>query len=194
MNELLSGERLAEEVYSKKAEENMMTLMKETEKQKKNGRYSLLTLILCRVCVVLIQALSMSFGTVSGVSVFMAFLDWPSFFMIIIPTLFILAAAGLLKDFFKAFSFLGKDCNKYTKLQLEKAIGALRLGANAMLVIGVLESVALIIYLLGYYQQDMMVELLLSNIAVAMLSMLYGVIAWLLLLPVRSRLELQSEM
>ena len=44
MNELLSGERLAAENYSTKAEENMMILMKENHGAKKNS--ALITLLL----------------------------------------------------------------------------------------------------------------------------------------------------
>jgi len=68
------------------------------------------------------------------------------------------------------------------------------LGANSIIITGILESVALTIYLFGYYQQDMPVEVFLANIAVAMLSSLYGLIIYLLLLPVRSRLDLQNEL
>ncbi len=41
VNELLSGERLPEEGYSRKAEENMMNLIQETEISKKKNRNSL---------------------------------------------------------------------------------------------------------------------------------------------------------
>jgi len=194
MNELLSGERLLEETYSKKAEENMMALMKETEKQKKNGRNSLITLILCLLGVIMVLILSVSFGTTSGTAVVIAFLDIPSLIMLVVPVMFILAGAGLFKEFFKAFAILGKGTDKYIKLQLDKAGSALRLGANSIIITGILESVALTIYLFGYYQQDMPVEVFLANIAVAMLSSLYGLIIYLLLLPVRSRLDLQNEL
>ena len=45
VNELLSGEKLSDDNYHGKAEENMMTLMKETEKHKKNSKRSGITLI-----------------------------------------------------------------------------------------------------------------------------------------------------
>lgn len=37
MNELISGERLSDEAYSKKAEENIMTLMNENENNKRGN-------------------------------------------------------------------------------------------------------------------------------------------------------------
>lgn len=193
MNELLSGERLAEEAYSQKAEENMMTLMKETEEQKRTNRNSFITLGFCLVGVIMALVLSMFFVPVHGGSAYVVFLDASSLLMILLPTLFILPAAGLLKSFFKSFTLLGRAYEKSTKLQREKARRALRLGANTMLTAGVLESLATIIFLLGYYPQGMTVELLLANIAVALLCMFYGVVAYLLLLPVRSRLEEVTE-
>lgn len=193
MNELLSGERLAEEAYPQKAEENMMTLMKETEEHKKQNRNSLLTLILCLVGIVLILALSMCLGTTEGVSVFAAFLDIPSLLMIVLPTLFVLAAAGLFKAFFKAFLLLGSGYGRSTKQEIEKSRRALRLGANSVLITGMLMSMAAIVFLLGDYRHGMLTELLLANIAVALLTAFYGIVAYLLLLPIRSRLEEKTE-
>ena len=129
MNELLSGERLAEEVYSVKAEENMMTLMKEMEIHKKKNRTSLMTLVLCLAGVVAIMILAVSFGI--GYSAFAAFFDIPTLIMTIIPTLLILTAAGLLKSFFKAFAMLGRNM-QYTEEQWKRARLALRLSAFCM--------------------------------------------------------------
>lgn len=192
MNELLSGERLAEETYSEKAEENMMTLMKETEEHKKKNKNSLITLVLCLVAVILALVLSLCFGLSSGSSVITAFLDVPSFLMLVVPTLLILVAAGMLKSFFKAFSILGSS-EKYTKQQMEKSRLALRLGANSLLVVGALESVASVILLFGYYYAGVDTEAIFANVAVALLTMLYGMVAYLLLLPVRCRLEDVTE-
>ena len=48
VNELLSGQRLSEESYSKKAEENIMALMKENKSNKKGIRWRIvLGVFLC---------------------------------------------------------------------------------------------------------------------------------------------------
>ena len=193
MNELLSGERLAEEVYSKKAEENMMTLMKETEEQKKKSKHSLLTLVLCLIGLILVLLLSVSFGMISEAEVLLVILDMPSFVFIVLPTLFILAGAGLLKAFFRAFTMMNKN-NSYTVQQLEQANQALRLGAEALVVVGIFESLTLIIFLFGDYLHGMTVGELLANIAVALLSFLYGLLLYIVLLPVRSRIERKLQM
>lgn len=192
MNELLSGERLAEESYSKKAEENMMTLMKETEEHKKKNKNSLITLVLCLAAIILTLVLTLYFGLSSGSSAIKAFIDIPSLLMLGIPTLLILAAAGMLKPFFKAFSMLGSSDN-YTRQQLEKTRLALKLGANSLLAVGALESLGSMILLLGYYYAGVATEAIFANAAVALLTMLYGMVAYLLLLPVRCRLEDETE-
>lgn len=189
MNELLSGEKLAEETYSKKAEENMMTLMKETEEHKKKNKASLITLVLCLSGVVLVMILALSFGI--GYSAFWAFFDMSSLVMVFVPTMLILAAAGLIKPFFQAFTMLGKDNSQYTEQQKKKAKRALCLGADSFLTVGGFESLATIILLLGSHQKGMSTELLLANIAIALVTILYGVAAYLLLLPVRRRLEVE---
>ena len=114
MNELLSGERLAEKVYSAKAEENMLTLMKETEVQKKKPKPSFVTLVMCLTGCVISMILTLGVGI--GYSDFWFFLDVPTLMMLLLPTLLILVASGLLKSFFMAFRMLVKGGNRYTKL------------------------------------------------------------------------------
>lgn len=191
MNELLSGERLEEEVYSVKAEENMMTLMKETEEHKKKNKTSLFAMVLCLTGVMATLLLAVSIGI--GSSAFMAFFDIPTLIMLIVPSLLILAAAGLLKSFFRAFVMLGKNVEQYTEAQWSKAKKAIRLGAASLFTVGSLESLATLIILLGYYRQGMPLEQFLANTAVASLGILYGIIAYLFLLPVRYKLDMEME-
>ncbi len=190
MNELLSGERLAEEVYSIKAEENMMTLMKETEVHKKKNKASVFILILCLTGVMVTIILALSLGI--GFSAFWTFLDMATLVMLVVPVLLVLAAAGLLKSFFLAFRMLGRS-GMYTELQWKKAKLALRLGANSLLTVGGLETVATVILLLVSCRQGMTMEQFFANTAVASLGVLYGTVAYLLLLPVRYRLTAEME-
>ena len=171
----------------------MMTLMKETEEHKKKSKHSLLTLVLCLIGLILVLLLSVSFGMISEAEVLLVILDMPSFVFIVLPTLFILAGAGLLKAFFRAFTMMNKN-NSYTVQQLEQANQALRLGAEALVVVGIFESLTLIIFLFGDYLHGMTVGELLANIAVALLSFLYGLLLYIVLLPVRSRIERKLQM
>lgn len=191
MNELLSGERLEEEVYSVKAEENMMTLMKETEEHKKKNKTSLFAMVLCLTGGMATLLFAVSIGIDS--SAFIAFFDIPTLIMLIVPSLLILAAAGLLKSFFRAFVMLGKNVEQYTETQWSKAKKAIRLGAASLFTVGSLESLATLIILLEYYRQGMPLEQFLANTAIASLGILYGTIAYLFLLPVRYKLDMEME-
>lgn len=187
MNELLSGERLAEEAYSRKAEENMMTLMQETEKHKKNSKRSGITLIVCLLGVVATLIFAMSFGI--GYSTLMNFFDFTSLIMLLLPTFFVLAAAGLLKSFFAAFFLFGKKGAHCTEQQKSERKLALRLGAVSFLAVGIIETLGTIIYLMGSYMGTLSTEIFSANVAVASLSLLYGLTLYILLLPIRYKLE-----
>ena len=189
MNELLSGERLEEEVYSIKAEENMMTLMKETEEHKKKN--SMVTLIVCLIGVAAVLITAVTFGV--GTSAFVNFIDTPSLLMLLIPTSLILAAAGLLKSFFRAFSLLGKGKDRYEETQWKKAKSALCLGARTLLAVGSVETIAAFILLLGNYQHSWSVERLFANVAVALITVLYALVGYLFLLPIRHKLNCMIE-
>ena len=170
----------------------MMTLMKETEEQKKNNMRSNITLLVCLVGVLAVLTLAMTVGT--GSSIFMMFIDWPSVLMLIVPTLLILTAAGLFKAFFGAFALLWKKEALFSGEQQKQAKRALQLGAKTLLTVGALETLAAFIYLMSYYfRQEMSAEMMLANMAVASLTTLYAVTGYLLLLPVRYKLDDKTE-
>ena len=76
VNELLSGERLTDECYSEKAEENIMALMKENETNKKEGIGKIVIGMVLAVLSI-ITLLVASEGVVSLGSLH-NFLDWVS--------------------------------------------------------------------------------------------------------------------
>ena len=158
MNELLSGERLVEEEYSRKAEENMLTLIKETEVHKKKNKTSLFLMILCIIGVGLVLLLSVCFGMASVYSTIVAFWDMFSLLMILVPTGLILVAAGRWKSFFHAFAIIGGKRGKYTIQQMREAKQALKQGANSFLTVGILESLATVILLMENYAAAMLQE------------------------------------
>ncbi|MBP3568487.1 MAG: helix-turn-helix domain-containing protein [Lachnospiraceae bacterium] len=187
MNELLSGERLAEEVYSKKAEENMMTLMKETTEQKKKNKSALLTILLGILALVAAFLLGNIHILMQGFSMWALF-DMETILMTVVPAGLILVAAGQGKSFLRAFAMLGEK-KVYTGEERKKAVKAVKLVMNAMLSLGVLTSVMSFVYLAAYLEMGMTWEGLLANIAVASYGILYGLTAFVLLLPIRGRLE-----
>ena len=195
VNELLSGERLVAETYSNRAEENMMTLIKESEKNKKKQTNAVVTLVMSVVGVLAAFLITLLFTEQFMYSVWMYF-DIPSFLVIFIPTVIIVTTAGFGKDFFRAFAIMGKNRSQYTKIQVMRASMALKLTANTVLFISLLETLVIFIYLLGTYrgaEAIMEVEIFLVNTAVVLLSLLYGVAFYILLLPVRFRLKVKEQ-
>lgn len=77
VNELLSGERLSEDSYSKKAEENIMGLMKENKTLKKTGVAQVVVGVL-----LLVGSFLFCFVTAGGISGFAWLIDTPSMIMI----------------------------------------------------------------------------------------------------------------
>lgn len=87
VNELLSGERLSEESYSEKAEENMIALMKENRSNRKKNFIQIGIGILLSVCSFLILIL----GSRQDFSVLPFYLD-----KVMILALSVLCASGVL--------------------------------------------------------------------------------------------------
>lgn len=193
MNELLSGERLKEENYSRKAEENMMTLMKETAEQKKKNRNGWKILLASLAGVTAAFLLSNVFVIASGSFSFWSYFDMATLLMLVLPTILILVAAGQGKAFLKAFPMLG-NIENYTREQLFQSKRALKLAAQSMLVLGVLSFIIALIQIgVSSLGTGMTLETLLANITIASYGILYGLAAYLLLLPLQSRLEQQCK-
>ena len=82
MNELISGERLSDEAYSKKAEENIMTLMNENENNKRGNIIATVIGIILLVAAFFIM-IAFGYGPGNVLNRFLFYLD--------LPTLIILA-------------------------------------------------------------------------------------------------------
>ncbi|MBO5371181.1 MAG: helix-turn-helix domain-containing protein [Lachnospiraceae bacterium] len=78
VNELLSGEKLSEQSYSEKAEENIMALMKENEIHKKGNLLQMIFGIVLAGCAFILMFASM------GVYQITNFLDFPSLILIVL--------------------------------------------------------------------------------------------------------------
>lgn len=189
VNELLSGERLSSDDYSQKAEENMMTLMQETEDSRKRGRASAVMGLLGIAVIAGFIALTMAFGGVPAVTI----LDTVSILILFVATTLFLLAAGLWKDFWR-----GLRMTMSRKAQpsdgRDRAREALALASRTMLFTGIFASILQLIVVL-YIQDGTQPGLMYlgKNIAVTLLTVLYGVLTHLLLLPLRSRLDVLSK-
>lgn len=185
-NELLSGERLVAENYSEKAEENMLILMNETTRLKKKS--ALTTILLSILALTIAIFLGSMYIFTNGLSLLSLF-DMPTIVMTVFPTALILFASGNGMAFCHAFSIL-RGQKKYTSFEKQQSIRAIKLAAISMLVLGILISVISLFYLLlSYANNKMDLPVFLTTIAIASLGIIYGLAAYVLLLPIHERLK-----
>lgn len=102
VNEFLSGEDIVSENYSEKAEENMISLIKD----KKNTRYEFLIsmiILICGIVFVILDMYSMS-NMINDDSVLVHFVDLPSLLFVTGVTAVLLVVTGMGMDFIHAFA------------------------------------------------------------------------------------------
>lgn len=187
VNELISGERLPSADYTKKAEENIMSLIQESSKMKQTSKLEFIISIIAMIG--LIGGLLLMIFSFGGMAAFSNFLDVPILTIVLIITLSILALSGLLSDFCKAFCYVTKkEC--VTSIQdLKKALRATKTAVLAVNIAGILCTIVSVIIVLDVTTPDTFSEHFPMWFAVALLSVCYGLIFSLLLLPVIVRLK-----
>ena len=183
INELLSGEKISQENYHGKAEENMTNLMEETEKEKKKsivqggifGGFLLVLALLSLICLFN--------GEIK------LYIDLPSFLVVVTITFFVLIISGLIKDFFKSFSIVFRNQN-VDATQIKRSLAACNLVLGTLFLVGMLTTLVAMIAILPQSLASLELK---ANLAISSLSMLYGWILDLLLLPVAVRLWLLAK-
>ena len=175
VNELLSGEKLSDDNYHGKAEENMMTLMKEKQK---NGRINAVVGFVLAVVFILLNAW-MTAGNI------MWFLDFPSLVLIAVLMWILLFMCGLTKDFCRGISLFFKKDKTVEREELERTLVAFKLVLIALPIGGFVASLIALVAIIGLLDNS---ALLGPNLAVAILTLLYSLIIELLLLPVAAKL------
>ena len=101
LNELLSGEKLSEESYNGKAEENMMDLAKDVQEGRENKKKVGIIGLICGILLFLL-CLEFTLISVGGVGGIVGFIDFPTLIMLVGFTLGIELIAGRIKKIFKA--------------------------------------------------------------------------------------------
>lgn len=184
VNELLSGERLPSRDYNKKAEENMMELIQETNK--KSLKWDLLITLICVLGIMAGFGLIMvSFG---GVAAIHNFVDAPQLVFLVSILLLVLVMSGMIKDLFCAFRYAFKTDLQINVSEIKKAILAVKTAIITANVTGILFAlIGTIISLQSGIDMDK--EYLLLWIAVSMLSICYGLMISIILIPVYTRLK-----
>lgn len=107
-NELLSGERLSEESYSGKAEENMMNLARDVQEGRENKKRVGIIGLICGILAFLF-CLEFTLVSVGGIGGVASFIDFPTLIMIVGFTLGIELIAGRIKRVFKALGAAVKN-------------------------------------------------------------------------------------
>ncbi|MDE6025215.1 MAG: helix-turn-helix domain-containing protein [Lachnospiraceae bacterium] len=182
VNELLSGKRLSEDHYPKRAEENMIRLIEENGDKKKRELVYVLTYGLA---IIMVAALLVASLYMQGFSI-IYYMDLPSFLFITIMLILFLGAAGLLKDFFYAFVLAFKDKQYNKEHAYERAEQAMDLAIK----VSILDGVLIFFFYLIFVMRDLGTpDKIGPNIAVAMLSILYGIFFATILLPIRARIR-----
>lgn len=191
VNELLSGERLPEDGYSKKAEENMMSLIHETEICKKKSNNSLLIILVTVMAVLLGVGLTIvgNMGTSAGNAAI--FIDLPILFPMLIVSILFLLGTKLGRPFLQSFVIVAGKKKTVSETDIIQGNAAIRMVSNTFIAMGVLESVVGLIAILFWIDSSApdFIEVLGISITIALLSILYGTIGYLLLLPIRMKLE-----
>ena len=187
VNELLSGERLNAEAYSGKAEEIMVSLVKDVQDNKNDRKSVVLGLALG---FVLLMLGLIGIVTVSGSSV-VYFLDIPSVVFVLAIQLIVLGAGGQMKSFLGAFKLIfGK------KAEIEDDVAvvaaecefAMKYAQRGAILGGILSSIMGFVAVLVIVWSDSP-DTIGPNMAVAVLSLFYGVLFVLILMPIQGRLH-----
>lgn len=189
VNELLSGEFLTQESYSKKAEENMLNLIQETTENKVKNSYSFISVFLSCVVIAVIIVFTLLQGGVNG----MVVLDYTSFLLVLIPTILYLLMTDLWKDFFNAFNILfgGKTITlNQTVIRAKEAVDVV---SKTTLSMGGLLSLIQIFAVLYLSDHNDMIAVF-RSLSITILTFVYGVIFYLILIPVRSKLNMVNDL
>lgn len=195
VNELLSGERLSHDNYSRKAEENIMSLMQEKEENKKqykrNGWSTVFMFILTVLTVYAVIGYTLFLSLGASVQEGYGYLyQFPDAVLILTASVLTLTAVRLWKPFFRAFGiFFGHK--EYSLCQVEESVIALRLVGNVSMVTGILISILATIIIFWNVNIRLYGELEAYVIAfgIALVGFVYGLAVKLLTLPLQSRLE-----
>lgn len=179
VNELLSGEELSEEVYNIKAEENMINLMKEKRK------YIFVGIEAAAILITIVLMLMFGGG---GIGAITYFLDAVNIIEIAVITILFFIPSGLLKYFGMAFMIiLGREKEI---LEMKKSVKAVELAGNTMLYGSIFITLFYTISIFFSLNIDNLRQLL-PSMGVAVLGVLYGVMGKLILISVKSRIEVK---
>ncbi len=184
VNEFLSGERLPADGYSKKAEENMMNLIQETENNKKKIKTSQ-SLLVVTVFTLLLGGI-LTIVTNGGIGMSTMLFDLPTLLPMLIVTLLYLLGTHLGYPFLQAFVIVTGKKQTVLRSELIQAQSAIRLVSHTLLGMGIFECC---VGFIAIFNANLSPSRLYASIPIALLGILYGFIGFLALLPFQIKLN-----
>lgn len=185
VNELLMGESLSETDCNEQAEDLILTLVEEKESLKKKHRKSLLSCGMALLfSAILLFLLNMPVQIQHS---WVYFFDPLTFIMDPILVLILLTATGNGKPFFQSFTIIRKK--DVSRNRLLASLQAVKLAIASFLLGGAIFTVFNTIFLLSTMAKEQW-----KGVAVTLLTMLYGMLFSLFLLPLKYKLESKMEM
>lgn len=155
VNELLAGEDISSDTYAVKAEENIMSLIKENEKQKKNRKWNIAAGI---AALVIAGVLFVSEMHLTGVNI--------GHYFDVVSFAYIALICGI------GVFFSGASGKKEVLLLIKKMV----IPAGAMVTV-----LGVILTLCSEFEN---IHTLMMNLSVCIISLLYSLIVYLILVPI----------
>lgn len=184
INELLSGERLDADTYSGKAEKLMVDLVRDAQKNR-NERKSIIIGLLLGVVFLIVGLLFIAF--VSGSSL-VYYLDTPSFIIVIAFQFILLGAGGQMHHFLCAFKLIFSKHKEDLISEVEQCEYAIKYARRAAIFGGILSSIMGFVTVFAIVFREAY-DVLGPNLAVAVLSLFYGLLISIILMPIQGRLH-----
>ena len=195
INEFLSGERLSEAVYPQKAEENMMNLIHESEaKAAQTNSVGIIVMIVLSFLPIVFSAFYGREFYFNGSVSMLVWVDPLTITAMTVVTALYLIGTKTARAFWRAFVIVGSKQN-YDSAEIHASCIAVKTVQSSWLITGVLVSI------LGYVStmldianihnvQDRYATITL-NLALASLGIIYGLIGYLILIPIKTKLAIE---
>ena len=194
INELLSGERLSEAAYPQKAEENMMNLIHESEaKATQTNSVGIIVMIVLSLLPIVFSAFYGREFYFNGSVSMLVWVDPPTITAMAAVTVLYLIGTKTARAFWRAFIIVGskKDCDS---AEIHASCVAVKMVQSSWLITGVLVSifgyVSTAFYGADVHNVQDRYAMITLNLTLASLGIIYGLIGYLILIPIKTKLGL----
>ena len=193
INELLSGERLSEAAYPQKAEENMINLIHESEsKASQTNSVSIIVMIVLSFLPIVFSILYGRMNYFDGSASLAVWVDPPTVIAMAVVAILYLIGTKSTRAFRSAFVIVSSR-QWYSDAQIKGSYIAVKMVRISWLIMGILVSVlgyvSTAIDVAGNYGAQDRYAIIILNFAVSSLGIIYGLIGYLILTPIKAKLE-----